>query len=194
MVVMLHDADPSGPAVSLDGYPRYTPQWGVGLPEKKQSAPPTPIRREPSERAKAVMTRPGSPPYPKTAGGGSKANRSKPTAVPSGEDQQINEQALLQSSMWPIGPVPLLYLVMRMASSFPQPTPPRLHAPLPAPSIALEPDIQYHTPSLRWSECPVSHSICGSLLLSKLLQFKLFQSPRSSSEHLHQCSTTAHIM
>lgn len=78
------DADPSGPAVSLDGYPRYTPQWGVGLPEKKKSIPPTPIRKEPSERAKAVMTRAGSPPYHTPAGGGPKGAGSSSRAVPSG--------------------------------------------------------------------------------------------------------------
>lgn len=83
---MLHGhADPSGPAVSLDGYPRYTPQWGVGLPEKKRTVPPTPIRKEPSERAKAVMTRAGTPPYPKPAVGAPKGAGSSPRAVPSGE-------------------------------------------------------------------------------------------------------------
>lgn len=85
MKVVHGDADPSGPAVSLDGYPRYTPQWGVGLPEKKKIVPPTPIRKEPSERARAVMARPGSPPYPKTAGEGAKATGSSTRAVPSGE-------------------------------------------------------------------------------------------------------------
>ena len=33
-------ADAIGPAVSLDGYPRYKPQWGVGLPEQKKYVPP----------------------------------------------------------------------------------------------------------------------------------------------------------
>lgn len=86
ITVLLDVADPSGPAVSLDGYPRYTPHWGVGFPEnKKNSVPRTPIRKEPSERAKAVMTRAGTPPYPKTAAGGHKAAGSSPRAVPSGE-------------------------------------------------------------------------------------------------------------
>ncbi|MCJ1242684.1 hypothetical protein MMC14_010693, partial [Varicellaria rhodocarpa] len=79
-------ADPDGPAVSIDGYPRYTPQWGVGLPEKKKVAPPTPIRREPSDRARAVMTRPGTPPYPKAVGGGPKAAGSSSKFAPSGDE------------------------------------------------------------------------------------------------------------
>ncbi len=70
--------------MSLEGYPRYSPQWGVGLPEQKKVAPPTPVRREPSERAKQVMTRPGTPPYPKTAAGSSKAVSGGPRVEPSG--------------------------------------------------------------------------------------------------------------
>ncbi len=81
----MHNADAVGPAVSLDGYPRYSPQWGVGLPEKKKITPATPVRKEPSERAKAVMTRPGTPPYPKAAASGPKAAAGGPTAEPSGE-------------------------------------------------------------------------------------------------------------
>lgn len=69
--------------VSLDGYPRYAPQWGVGLPEKKKVVPPTPVRKEPSERAKAVMTRPGTPAYPKPGVGGSKAVAGSARAEPS---------------------------------------------------------------------------------------------------------------
>ncbi|KAL3141467.1 hypothetical protein ABBQ32_005030 [Trebouxia sp. C0010 RCD-2024] len=86
-------------AVSLDGYPRYTPQWGVGLPEKKQSMPPTPIRREPSDRARAVMARPGSPPYPKTAGGRPKANGSKLRAVPSERSSNRSTAAAAKPSL-----------------------------------------------------------------------------------------------
>ena len=71
------NADPIGPAVSLDGYPRYTPQWGEGLPENRKAGPPTPVRKEPSDRAKAVMTRPGTPAYPKAVGNGPKAAPSR---------------------------------------------------------------------------------------------------------------------
>ena len=78
-------ADAVGPAVSLDGYPRYAPQWGVRLPEKKKVVPPTPVRKEPSERAKAVMTRPGTPAYPKPGVGGSKAVAGSARAEPSGD-------------------------------------------------------------------------------------------------------------
>jgi hypothetical protein len=77
-------ADAIGPAVSLEGYPRYSPQWGVGLPEQKKVAPPTPVRREPSDRARQVMTRPGTPPYPKTAAGSSRAVSGGPRVEPSG--------------------------------------------------------------------------------------------------------------
>ena len=80
-----YDADAVGPAVSIDGYPRYSPQWGVGLPEKKKVMPATPIRREPSERAKAVMTRPGTPPYPKAPSGGYESGIKSSRAEPSGE-------------------------------------------------------------------------------------------------------------
>ncbi|DBA76924.1 hypothetical protein WJX77_000140 [Trebouxia sp. C0004] len=89
--------DAVGPAVSLEGYPRYSPQWGVGLPEQKKVAPPTPVRREPSERAKQVMTRPGTPPYPKTAAGSSKAVSGGPRVEPSGnarwDNAQVGKQA-----------------------------------------------------------------------------------------------------
>ena len=81
---MFGHADAIGPAVSLEGYPRYSPQWGVGLPEQKTVAPPTPVRREPSDRAKQVMTRPATPPYPKTAAGSSKAVSGGPRIEPSG--------------------------------------------------------------------------------------------------------------
>ena len=77
-------ADAVGPAVSLDGYPRYKPQWGVGLPEQKKYVPPTPARREPSDRAKAVMTHPGTPGYPKGAAGETRAAANGPKAAPSG--------------------------------------------------------------------------------------------------------------
>ncbi|KAA6420009.1 MAG: hypothetical protein FRX49_10031 [Trebouxia sp. A1-2] len=84
--------DAIGPAVSLEGYPRYSPQWGVGLPEQKKVAPPTPVRREPSERAKQVMTRPGTPPYPKPAAGSSKAVSGGPRVEPPGHARQDNAQ------------------------------------------------------------------------------------------------------
>ncbi|DBB10492.1 hypothetical protein WJX82_004355 [Trebouxia sp. C0006] len=91
------DPDAIGPAVSLEGYPRYSPQWGVGLPEQKKVAPPTPVRREPSERARQVMTRPGTPPYPKSAAGSSRAVSGGPRVEPSvhacRDNAQVGKQA-----------------------------------------------------------------------------------------------------
>lgn len=78
-------ADAVGPAVSLEGYPRYSPQWGVGLPEQKKILPSTPVRKEPSQRAKQVMTRPGTPPYPKASDSGTKTAPEGPKAGPAGE-------------------------------------------------------------------------------------------------------------
>lgn len=84
--------DAIGPAVSLEGYPRYSPQWGMGLPEQKKVAPPTPVRREPSDRAKKVMTRPATPPYPKTAAGSSKAVSGGPRIEASVHARRDNAQ------------------------------------------------------------------------------------------------------
>lgn len=74
----------AGPAVSLEGYPRYNPQWGTQLTEPKRTSSSVPTRREPSDRAKSVMTKPGTPAYKASAGTPKPPSRPRPdpTGVP----------------------------------------------------------------------------------------------------------------